>query len=211
MTTLADYRSRVKAALGIVGTTGERGYDDASLDQHIRQTVEEFSLFLPAEATADLTLAAGSRTLNLAALPRVMRVAAVEAPSGQWPRVFVDFDSWDAALTLAIAPPALNLPARVYYEQVHLVDAFGSTIAPEHEHLIVEGGAAFALLARAAGAAQVLETATAQPLTYQHLRLAQERLDRWKQSLRRVSGRIVQQRLYTPGSSATNLAIVREP
>ncbi|MGE0538857.1 MAG: hypothetical protein AB7R89_01585 [Dehalococcoidia bacterium] len=38
---------------------------------------------------------------------------------------------------------------------------------------------AMALLSRATGAAQTLETSTSQPQTYQHLRIAQERLRQW--------------------------------
>ena len=115
MTTLADFRTRVKAALGIAGASTERGFDDASLDQHIKQAVAEFSVYVPAEASADLTIAAGSRTLNVTSLTRVMRVAAVETPVGQWPRALVDFDRWNTTLTLDIAPPSAARPARVYY------------------------------------------------------------------------------------------------
>src|SRR5437588_466107 len=61
MTTIADFRTRVKAALGIAGASPERGFDDASLDQHIRQAVEEFSRYVPVETNAELTLAAGAR------------------------------------------------------------------------------------------------------------------------------------------------------
>src|SRR5215218_3175440 len=208
MTTLADFRLRVKAALGIAGASAERGFDDTSLDQHIKQAVEEFSLYVPVEASADLTLAAGARTLALGGLTRPLRVAAVELPLGQWPRTLVDFDRWGATLSLDVAPPSANITARVYYEQAHLVDAGGSTIAPEHEHVVVEGAAALALLARVAGAAQTLETAADQPVTYQHLRLAQARLARWRADLRRLGGRLVRRSAYTPAAAPVQLHVV---
>ena len=210
MTTLADFRSRVKAALGISGATTERGFDDPSLDHHIKQAVAEFSVYVPAEASADLNVAAGTRTLNIAGLTRAMRVAAVETPVGQWPRALVDFDRWHTTLTLDIAPPSAITAARVYYEQAHLVDTTGSTVAAVHEHTIVEGAAAFALLARVAGAAQTLETATNQPQTYQHLRLAQARLARWRADLRRLGGRVVRQRLYAPAGAPVQRTVVNE-
>ena len=207
MTTLADFRTRVKAALGIAGASAERGFSDADLDQHIKQAVAEFSVYVPAEASADLTVAAGSRTLSVSSLTRMMRVAAVETPVGRWPRALVDFDRWNTTLTLDIAPPAAATTARVYYEQAHLVDSAGSTVAAEHEHTIVEG-AALALLARVAGAAQTLETSTNQPQTYQHLRLAQTRLARWRADLRRLGGCVVRRQLYTPGTAPVQRTVV---
>lgn len=208
MTTIADFRVRVKAALGFSGASAERGFDDASLDQHIRQAVEEYSGFVPGEASADLTVTAGTRTLGVGGLTRPVRVAAVETPVGRWPRALVDFDRWNATLTLDMAPPSANTTARVYYEQAHLVDAAGSTVAPEHEHVIVEGAAALALLARVAGAAQTLETATTQPQTYQHLRLAQSRLARWRAELRRIGGRVVRRSMYAPAAPPVSKSVV---
>jgi hypothetical protein len=211
MTTLSDFRSRVKAGLGIVGSSSERGFDDPSLDQHIRQAVEEFSIHVPAEASADLTIGAGSRTINVSGLTRLLRVAAVETPVGQWPRSLVDYDRWSATLTLDMAPPAANTDARVYFEQGHLVDSAGSTVAAEHEHVIVEGAIALALLARVAGAAQTLETATTQPQTYQHLRLAQSRLARWRAQIRRLGGRMVRRQSYAPTGVPVQRSVVPEP
>ena len=210
MTTIVDLRGRVKAALGIVSSSTERGYDDVSLDQHIKQVVEEFSAYVPVEASADVTIAAGSRTLSVVGLTRVIRVAAVETPIGRWPRAPVEFDRRGATPTLDLAPPSAATPARVYYEQAHLVDTAGSTVAPEHEHVIVEGATAFALLARAAGAAQTLETATNQPQTYQHLRLAQSRLAHWRAQLRRLRGHAVRRRLYTPAGGPVQRSVVSE-
>src|SRR3712207_9519145 len=119
MTTLADFRSRVKATLGIAGSSAERGFDDPSLDQHIKQAVEEFSLYVPVEASADVTVLSGSRTVSVSSLARLTRVAAVELPVDQWPRSLVDFDRWNATLTLDISPPGTNTAARVYYAQGH--------------------------------------------------------------------------------------------
>ncbi|MGE0543690.1 MAG: hypothetical protein AB7R89_26300 [Dehalococcoidia bacterium] len=210
MPTLTDFRNRVKATLGISGSSAERGFDDPSLDQHIRQAVEEFSVYVPVEATADLTVLAGDRTLSAAGLTRLLRVAAVELPVGQWPRSLTDFDRWHTTLTLDIAPPSVDTAARVYYEQGHLVDGSGSTIDPAHEYVIVEGASALALLARVAGAAQTLETATTQPQTYQHLRLAQSRLARWRAQLRRLGGRLVQRRVYAPSASPLQRSVVAD-
>jgi hypothetical protein len=195
MSTIADFRLRVKAALGVDGVSTERGYEDTNLDQHIVEAVAVVSLYLPVETSADLTLTAGSRALSSGSLTRLLRVVAIEYPVGRWPRSMVEFDRWGTTLTLDVTPPAAPATVRVYFEQAHRVDALGSTVAPEHEHVVVEGAVALAVLARVAGAAKTFETAAAQPQTYQHLRLAQQRLETWRAQLRRLGGRVAQRRL----------------
>jgi hypothetical protein len=190
MTTLVDFRAWVLYALGISGTSPERGFDDASIDRHIQQAVAEFSLHVPAEARADIGLGGGSRQFALAALTRPLRVRAVEYPPDRWPRAFVEFAVWAGTVTLELSPPETAYTVRVYYTQQHLVDAAGSTVPAAHEHVVVEGAAALAILARAMGAANTAETATVAPQTYQHLRVAQERLLRWREMLRRLGGQL---------------------
>ena len=200
MTTLADFRSRVLFAMGVTAST-ERGLTDTNVDEHIKRAVEEFSLYVPLEATADVSVSAGSRTFALTALTRPVRVTAAEYPVGQWPRALLDFDLWSGTVTLDHGPPASGYSVRVYYTQRHVVDGSGSTIDLAHETVIVEGAAAHAILARAMGAANTAETATATPQTYHHLRVAQARLERWRALLHHLSGRAVRRRLYTPGTS----------
>lgn len=195
MTTLADFRTWVLAALGVSGTSTERGFDSASIDRHIHQAVAEFSLHVPAEARADVTVTGGSRQFALAALSRPLRVLAVAFPADRWPRTFVAFEVWSGTVTLELSPPATDYAVRVDYTQQHLVDAGGSTVPAAHEHVVVEGAAALAILARAMGAANTAESATVAPQTYQHLRVAQERLLRWREMLRRLGGRVAQGRL----------------
>ncbi len=190
MTTLADFRSRVQYALGISGSSPERGFDNASIDRHIQQAVEEFSRYVPAEARADVGLSGGSRQFALTALTRPLRVVAVEYPPDRWPPALVDFAVWGDTVTLDLSPPATAYTVRVSYTQQHLVDTGGSTVPAAHEHVVVEGAAALAILARAMGAANTAETATVAPQTYQHLRVAQERLRRWREMLRRLGGRL---------------------
>ncbi len=65
----------------------------------------------------------------------------------------------------------------------------------------MEGATAFAILARAVGAAGTADTATVAPQTYQHLRIAQARLDRWRALLRRLGGQSGRLTLYTPAAA----------
>src|SRR5581483_1674831 len=108
MTTLSDFRTRVLYALGIGSSSTERGFDNNSIDKHVQQAVEEYSLFLPVQVTADLAVSGGARTASIASLTRPVRLEAVEYPIGQWPRTLVDFDVWGATLTLDHAPPSTD-------------------------------------------------------------------------------------------------------
>jgi len=190
MTTIADVRARVLYALGVSGTSTERGFDDASIDRHIQQAVEEFSLHVPAEARADVSVSGGSRQFAVTALTRPLRVLAVEYPPDRWPRVLVDFDVWGGAGTLGLRPPPAAYMVGGYYTQQHPVDAGGSTVPAGPEHVVGGGASGLAILARAMGAANTAETATVAPQTYQHLRVAQERLLRWREMLRRLGGHL---------------------
>jgi len=210
MPTLAEFRTRVLWAVGVT-VSAERGLTDANIDEHIRRAVEEFSLHVPAEVSADILIAGGSRAFATTALTRPIGVGAVEYPIGQWPRDLVDFDRWGSAVTLDHAPPPSAYTVRVYYTQQHLVDGSGSTITPAHENVLVEGAAALAILARAMGAANAAESAAATPQTYQHLRVAQTRLDRWRALLARLSGQVGRRTLYAPASTPLGHDIVRGP
>ena len=201
MTTLADYRARVLHALGIATSSTERGFADVNVDEHIKRAVEEYSLHVPAEASAEVSVAGGSRTVATAVLVRPIRVLAVEYPIGRWPRVLVDFDVWGTTVTLDHNPPSASYSVRVYYAQQHLVDAVSSTVPAAHEPVIVEGATAFAILARSVGAAQNREGSTVAYQTYDHLRIAQTRLHRWRDHLRRLSGTVGRRTLYTPATA----------
>jgi hypothetical protein len=210
MTTLSDFRTRVLFAMGVTTST-ERGLTDTNVDEHIMRAVEEFGLYVPLEATADVNVSGGSRTFALTALTRPVRVTAVEYPAGQWPRALLDFDQWGGTVTLDHSPPASGYSVRVYHTQRHLVDGSGSTVDAAHETVIVEGAAAHAILARAMGAANVAESATVAPQTYQHLRVAQTRLERWRILLHRLSAGIGRRQLYTPGASTIRRDAVAWP
>lgn len=208
MATIVDFRTRVKFALGIPGATTERGFDDGSLDRAIQFAAEEFSLYVPVRATADVAVAGGARTISVALLVRPIAVAAAEYPLGAWPRQLLDFDRWGGVVTLDHTPPATGYTVRLYFTQQHLIDGAGATVSQEHEHVIVEGATAMAILARAMGAANTAETSTATPVTYQHLRNAQQRLEHWQALLRRLSNTLGRSHLYSPALRPENRELV---
>ncbi len=131
MTTLTDFRTRVLWALGVSSST-ERGLSDANVDEHVRRAVEEFSLYVPVETSADVTVPGGSRAAGTGSLVRPIRVTAVEYPIGQWPRALLDFDTWGGTVILDHSPPTVDYTVRLYYTQQHLVDGSGSTVSAAH-------------------------------------------------------------------------------
>lgn len=211
MTVLSDFRTRVRYAQGLTTTSTERGFSDNNLDQHVKEAVEQFSLYVPIEATATITVTGGTRTFNLSSLTRPIRVVAVEYPTGNWPRRLLDHDVYAGVVTLDHPPPAANYDVRVYYHQQHLVDGSGSTIEAEHETVIVEGGAVFALLARAAGFANTLETSAGAAQYMHHLRVAQQRYEQWQRLLRALGTQFKRRRLYTPQDRPSSRDIVQPP
>jgi len=212
MTTQVDFRNRVKAELGIVGASAERGFDDAALLEHIQRTVEELSLARPLEAQADVLVTGGSRSFALSALTRPVAVLAVEYPAGLWPPEMLDTIVFGGAVRLDHSPPASNYTVRVYYEQRHLVDGSGSTVAAEHEWIVVVGACAYAVFARTAGFAQSVEISGTPPLTYPHLRLGEEWRRQYQAALadlRRQRPR--RRRMYSPGTGRVNRDVVEWP
>ena len=133
MTTIVDFRGRVKAALGISSPSGERGFSDTHLDEHVKQAVEEFSIYVPAEASADLTVSAGTRTLSVAGLTRFLRAAAVELAIT--PLTLFHFHQYalgGSLVTLAMAPLIFSMLIVAAFACAMPNDALFGAIAAMH-------------------------------------------------------------------------------
>lgn len=209
MTTIADFRGRITDETGLA--TSERGGTQASMDRHILQAVAEMSLHLPLKLETDVAVTGGSRRFGLASLIRPIRINAVEYPVGQWPRALLEFVSepLQDVCDLDHAPPGAGYTVRVYHDAYHLVDATGSTVRAEHEHLVVWGGAGFAYLARAAAAANTADAATSnQPLTYQHLRIGEMYLRLFRDELRRHGSALRARPLYAAAAPPVRADVV---
>lgn len=209
MTTLTDLRLRVLDEIGLTAVNTERGTSSTGMvDGHILRAIEELQLYLPVEAQFDVAVVGGARSFSLSALTRPMRVIACEYPVGNWPRTFLDFDTWGTTVTLDHSPPSSNYVVRVSYAQRHLVDAGGSTLNIEHEVVALEGAIAMTLLALTSQEASTRPTATAVPV-YDRLRTAQVRLARWRDQLRYLGGQNRRRTLYAPSTTPTSKTIVQ--
>lgn len=213
MTTSVDFRNMVKGHLGLTGTSAEGGYTDADLDNHVQRAVAEFGLYVPLELKTSVAVAASSRSFALTLLTRPMTVAAVEYPTGQWPRALLPFDTWAGTVTIDHSPPAAGYTVDVYYLAQHLVDVSGSTVEAEHEVVISEGAVALAHMARARTWMQNVEANLGIANTPvgkmpPAVVVAEQRLKRWRALLRDLGrGRARTRALYSPsvtgGSKST--------
>lgn len=146
MTTLSDIRTRIRRDLHDEDATSYR-WTDAELDRHTQRALRELGLVIPLEAKATLTTTAGSRDLSLATLTDLVRVEAVEYPTGQYPPSYVRFSAWQNTLTLLVDKvPAGGENVAVSYGKLHTVDATTSTLPTPLEDLLATGAEGYAAL-----------------------------------------------------------------
>lgn len=139
-------RARVRQDLHDQDSANYR-WADAVLDRHIKRAVQELSLSLPLQKTADLTTASGSRTLSLSSLTARVVIQAVEYPVDRYPRSYTRFSVWEDTLTLLVDnTPVEGETVRVFYGALHTLDGSSSTLPPWTEDLVATGAAAYAAI-----------------------------------------------------------------
>jgi hypothetical protein len=139
-------RARVRKDLHDQDSSNYR-WADAVLDRHITRAVQELSLSVPLQKTAELTATAGSRDLALSSLAGLVSIQAVECPVDRYPRSYARFSVWEDTLTLLVdSPPAGGETVRVFYGALHTLDGSSSTVPPWTEDLVATGGAAYAAI-----------------------------------------------------------------
>ena len=102
-TALATIRARLQTVLddaaAAVWTTAE-------LDQHIQDALRDLSHRIPRERTTTIATTASSRDVALTTLTERVRLIAVEWPTGNDPKSFVDFSVWGDTLRIeSVAVP----------------------------------------------------------------------------------------------------------
>src|SRR5689334_12526239 len=100
-TTLTTLRSRLRQELHDEDAANYRWTDDV-LNRHLARAVSELSVVLPREQKTALNTTAGSRELAVSSLVGLVRIEAVEYPTGQWPPSFVSFSLFEATLSLLV-------------------------------------------------------------------------------------------------------------
>lgn len=155
MTTLETFRDRLRLDLA---DPGELTWDDATLDRHIERALRDLSNAVPREAAALLATTGGSRDIDISALEGLVEVEHVEYPVDQFPPELVRFSRWEETLTLHTTGLPTGDNARIHYTALHVVDAEGSTLPAHLEDVLATGAGAYAVLERAQGSVNVLNT-----------------------------------------------------
>lgn len=145
-TTLTTLRSRLRQELHDEDSANYR-WTDATLNRHLARAVREVGLVLPREQKTGLSTTSGSRDVSVSGLGELVRIEAVEYPTGQWPPSFVQFSVFETTLTLLVeAAPAGVQALNVYWGKLHTLDVSTSTLPATAEDVVVTGASAYAAL-----------------------------------------------------------------
>ena len=161
MTSLADFRIRIRAVLVDAGGTI---YSDAIVDEALSQALSEYNEALPLEMETVINLPGDGREIALNSLTGLTRVIEVYWPfdsaNEPWPpnRVKGFTIYWDDTQPVLYlnniegGEPQLDDELRLWYTTSHTIDgleaATETTIPGEHETLLVSGAAGHAAMAR---------------------------------------------------------------
>src|SRR3990170_826887 len=168
-----EYRERLRLELADLGVAT---WEDDTLDQALRQALEDYNDVNPDQAIATHTFASASREAALSAstFARLIRVLRVWLP-----------------YTASDPEPAASDVARVWFARAQTVeglDAAASTTLPgEHSQMLVTGSSGYAASARASA---LRETVSAEDDSYkQTAGFAFRRLNEFRAGLNRIRAR----------------------
>jgi hypothetical protein len=195
---LATIRADVRKDLHDEDATAYR-WADGVLDRHIKRAVREYSFYNPLEKKDNLVTAPGSRELGIAGLTPLIRVVAVEWPTGEYPPAYVPFSTWGDTLILDVdAAPAGTENVSVYWHKVHSINGT-VTFPPTDDDLIATGAAGFAALEWASFSTNRVNVG-GEHVWGRYIDFAQQRLKDFYDQLRRLpaANRLRSGRFYTP-------------
>lgn len=203
-TTIDMLRARLRKELHDEDAADYRWVDDV-LDRHLARAARELSIVLPRESKVSLSTTAGSRDVSIAGIADLVRVEAVEYPTGAWPPSYAPFSVFQTTLTLLTdGPPAGVEPLYVYAGVLHTLDAGASTLPPATEDVVVGGAAGYAALEWASFATNRANVAgTAAFENYQAW--GEERLRQFREALRGFGrdARLRHASLFAPAAGAS--------
>lgn len=145
MSTLPEVRDRLRKDLHDTDPGDERWSDD-QLDRHIEHALEEVSLAIPLELTADVATTPGSRDIAVDEIDGLIEIEAVEFPVGDFPPLYIGFSRWADTVALHLETSPQGDDVRLYYTAWHNLDDDGGTLPQFLEDLVVTGAAAYAAL-----------------------------------------------------------------
>jgi hypothetical protein len=183
------------------GDEGDRRWQDEVLDRHILRALRELSEVWPAEARSVIQTNPGSREIDLSGLEGLVRVEAVEHPTGRWPPSYVHFSVWGTTLTLLIdTPPTAGEDVAIYWGRLHTLDTEGSSLPPTAEDIVLLGASAYAALELASFASNRANVAGPEAVR-QYRDWGESRLRQFRERLQRLgrNARLRGRRLYVAG------------
>ena len=153
-TALATIRGRLQtklddAAAG-VWTTGE-------LDQHIQDALRDLSHRIPRERTNTIATTNGSRDVALTTLTERVRIVAVEWPTGNDPKSFVDFSEWADVLRIASVAVPDGSNCNIYWQSLHSINGT-KTLPEDYDEALTFAAAGLACDQQAADTTNTLPT-----------------------------------------------------
>jgi hypothetical protein len=192
---LTEMRARVREDLQDTDSENYRWTDD-EVDGAINRAVTEYSLYAPIERQDDVATIEDDIELDISSLTGLLKVQSVEFPIGQSPKYMQRTEYWAGHLYMEDEGDGEN--ARVRWLKKHTLTAESTTIPTHHEEIIVLGATGY--LAMSASAYTVDRASIAgRHATINFKAWGIERLKRYDQKLRSVSGssKVIQKQLYT--------------
>ncbi len=185
---LTVMRSRLRIDLRDEDSTNYR-WSNSQLDRHVGHALGELSAAQPRPRTAVLRTTAAGRSIPLSSLTDLVRVESVEYPVGNYPTDYVGFSVREGSLAMMVdAAPAAGQEVRVFYGQLHTVDAASSTLPPHLEELLAAGAGGYAAMDLSGHAINSINLGG--PETWRHyLVWGQEKLAYFRQGLANLSRR----------------------
>ncbi len=126
--------------------SGNYRWSNDELDRHIAHAVSELSEAVPLPAKATLPTTSGSREIDISSLTDRVTVEAVEYLMDRFPPQYQRFALWGDIVTLFGDEVPDGSNCRVYYGELHTLDAQDSTIPTKLEDLVATGAEGYAAI-----------------------------------------------------------------
>ena len=198
MSSLATLRADLRKDLHDEDAAAYRWVDNV-LDRHIKRALREYSQVSPLEDRVIALTSAGSRDISLAGVTNLIRVVAVEYPTGEYPPAFVPFSVFENVLTMdLISPPSAIENVNLFLHIYHAIN--GSTTFPAaHDDIILSGAAGYAALEWASFASNRVNTG-GPDVWGRYMDFANVRLAQFREMLAGLPAvsRVKTAQLYTP-------------
>ena len=190
--TLSSLRTRVENSLQ---DAANAKWTAEQIDEAITQALQHYSQINPALTIGTVALSAAGREIDISTLTGLLDVLRVwwdyDSSDPSYPPNWRDFEVWPGDLLYIKDPaePQSGDVVRVWYARPQTLNglsaATATTFPPTHERIIIQGAVAFALIARAAGRSEKVNTDT--EMSQKLLAIAEGNMHEFKAALNRIA------------------------